>query len=98
MTEAPGVDSATPVPFLVPPAGRPRAASASAILHVRQRLNTRRTQHALDRIAGRVPFPKRVLDVLGSSFLLVLLSPLLIAVSACIKLTDGGPILFWQKR
>jgi len=28
----------------------------------------------------------------------LVLSPLLIAVATCIKLTDRGPVLFWQKR
>ena len=41
---------------------------------------------------------KRTMDVLVASLMLVLLSPLFFVVAACIKLTDDGPILFWQKR
>jgi exopolysaccharide biosynthesis polyprenyl glycosylphosphotransferase len=41
---------------------------------------------------------KRVLDVLGSSVLLVLLSPFLLLAALLIKLTSKGPILFLQER
>ncbi|XXU33766.1 exopolysaccharide biosynthesis polyprenyl glycosylphosphotransferase [Sorangium sp. So ce1000] len=41
---------------------------------------------------------KRVLDILVSSCLLVLLSPLLLVVAALIALTSPGPILFRQER
>src|ERR687893_603691 len=41
---------------------------------------------------------KRLLDVSGSLFGLVLLSPLLLTVAALIKLTSPGPVLFRQKR
>jgi lipopolysaccharide/colanic/teichoic acid biosynthesis glycosyltransferase len=41
---------------------------------------------------------KRVLDILVSLAMLILLSPLFAFVAACIKLTDGGPVLFWQAR
>jgi exopolysaccharide biosynthesis polyprenyl glycosylphosphotransferase len=41
---------------------------------------------------------KRLLDASASLLLLVLLSPLLLAVALAIKLTSPGPILFVQKR
>jgi exopolysaccharide biosynthesis polyprenyl glycosylphosphotransferase len=41
---------------------------------------------------------KRLLDVVGSLFSLVLLSPLLITVAILIKMTSPGPVLFAQKR
>ena len=41
---------------------------------------------------------KRLLDVTGSLFALILLSPLLLVVAALIKLTSPGPVLFRQKR
>jgi exopolysaccharide biosynthesis polyprenyl glycosylphosphotransferase len=41
---------------------------------------------------------KRLLDVVGSLFGLILLSPLLIAIAILIKVTSPGPVLFAQKR
>ncbi len=41
---------------------------------------------------------KRGMDIVGSAMALVLLSPLFIVISVCIKLTSKGPILFRQKR
>jgi lipopolysaccharide/colanic/teichoic acid biosynthesis glycosyltransferase len=41
---------------------------------------------------------KRALDVLVAGPMLVLLSPLLALVALLIKLTDRGPVLFWQTR
>lgn len=41
---------------------------------------------------------KRLLDILISLVVVSMVSPLLIFVALSIKLTDGGPILFWQKR
>ena len=40
----------------------------------------------------------RTLDIVASAALLVLLSPLLIAVAALVKLTSAGPIFYSQKR
>ena len=41
---------------------------------------------------------KRAIDVLAASTLLMLLSPLLLAIAIAIKLEDGGPIFFLQRR
>ena len=41
---------------------------------------------------------KRAVDIAGSALLLLLLSPLLLAVMIAIKLEDGGPVLFRQRR
>ena len=41
---------------------------------------------------------KRAIDVIGAVFLLTALTPLLCVVALLIKLTDGGPVLFWQTR
>jgi lipopolysaccharide/colanic/teichoic acid biosynthesis glycosyltransferase len=41
---------------------------------------------------------KRALDVLGSVVILLLLSPLLVAVAAAVKLSSPGPVLFRQVR
>lgn len=41
---------------------------------------------------------KRLIDIVGAAFGLLLLSPLLIAVAAIIKLTSVGPVFFRQER
>jgi lipopolysaccharide/colanic/teichoic acid biosynthesis glycosyltransferase len=41
---------------------------------------------------------KRAVDVLGATFGLLLLTPLLIGIAIAIKLTSRGPIFFRQKR
>jgi lipopolysaccharide/colanic/teichoic acid biosynthesis glycosyltransferase len=41
---------------------------------------------------------KRGLDVFVSAVGLLLLAPLFSAIAVLIKLTDGGPVLFWQTR
>jgi putative colanic acid biosynthesis UDP-glucose lipid carrier transferase len=43
-------------------------------------------------------FIKRVEDVVLASILLLLLSPLLLAVALAVKLSSPGPVLFRQKR
>jgi len=41
---------------------------------------------------------KRTLDIAVSALALLLLSPVLLLVALAIKLTDGGPVIFWQER
>lgn len=41
---------------------------------------------------------KRAFDVIASASLLVLLSPVLALIAACVKLGDGGPAIFAQRR
>jgi len=41
---------------------------------------------------------KRAIDILGSAAVLIVLSPLLLAIAVAIKLSSPGPILFRQKR
>lgn len=43
-------------------------------------------------------FLKRVFDVVGSSLLLILLSPLLLLLAICVKLSSHGSVLFTQQR
>ncbi|MCA9215663.1 MAG: sugar transferase [Planctomycetales bacterium] len=45
-----------------------------------------------------LPVWKRTIDVLGASFGLLLLSPLLIFVCLLIKLTSAGPVFYRQRR
>lgn len=41
---------------------------------------------------------KRAMDILGSAFLILVLSPLLIGTALAVKLTDGGPSIYRQER
>ena len=41
---------------------------------------------------------KRTMDILLSALVLLILSPLMLLVAAAIKLEDGGPVFFRQKR
>jgi lipopolysaccharide/colanic/teichoic acid biosynthesis glycosyltransferase len=41
---------------------------------------------------------KRMFDVVFAGALLLVSSPLLLLIAIAIKLTDGGPVFFWQKR
>jgi len=41
---------------------------------------------------------KRTLDLLAVGAALLLLSPLFVLMALAIKLEDGGPVLYWQKR
>jgi exopolysaccharide biosynthesis polyprenyl glycosylphosphotransferase len=43
-------------------------------------------------------FAKRIIDVFISAITLIVLSPLLLLIAACIRLTSGGPVLFRQSR
>lgn len=43
-------------------------------------------------------FLKRIIDILGSTFGLILISPLLLIIALSIKFTSKGPILFQQER
>ena len=43
-------------------------------------------------------FIKRTIDILFSSMGLIILSPMLLIIAACIKLYDGGPVFYKQIR
>jgi exopolysaccharide production protein ExoY len=43
-------------------------------------------------------FVKRIIDIFGSIFLLVIFSPILIIISIIIKFTSEGPVLLHQRR
>src|SRR5262245_59289671 len=49
-------------------------------------------------VLGGTRLLKRAIDIAVAAVALTLLAPLFLIVALCIKLTDGGPILFWQKR
>jgi len=49
-------------------------------------------------MSGLALFFKRVMDVVGASFALMVSSPILLAAAVAIKLQDGGPVFFKQVR
>lgn len=50
------------------------------------------------KFVGRRQFAKRMFDLAGSSLLILLLSPLLIAIGLLVKFSSPGPVFFKQKR
>jgi lipopolysaccharide/colanic/teichoic acid biosynthesis glycosyltransferase len=55
--------------------------------------------HGIDPFFLRpLPVWKRIIDILGSLFGLIVLSPILILIALIIKITSGGPVIFKQQR
>ena len=49
-------------------------------------------------IIGSTKLLKRMMDIVVSTILLVILSPLMLFIASLIKITDGGPILYVTNR
>src|SRR5262249_53069832 len=49
-------------------------------------------------IVGGARVVKRGIDIVTALLALIVLSPLFLVVALLIKLTDRGPVLFWQSR
>src|SRR5262245_24382477 len=49
-------------------------------------------------VVGGAQIVKRAIDIIVAGTALLCLSPLFFVVAVLIKLTDGGPVLFWQTR
>lgn len=64
----------------------------------RQRLRFYRKKYAWLAVVAGAALVKRSLDIVASLFLLLLLLPLFALVALAIKLTDGGPVFYWQTR
>jgi len=64
----------------------------------KQRLRFWRKKYAWVLVVGGARLLKRLIDIVCSAGLLLLLSPLFLILSLLIKLTDGGPVLYWQTR
>ncbi len=45
-----------------------------------------------------IPLSKRIFDLLASSFLVVILSPLLLFIALLVWLVHGSPVIFRQQR
>jgi lipopolysaccharide/colanic/teichoic acid biosynthesis glycosyltransferase len=57
-----------------------------------------RKKYAWMIVVGGSKLLKRIIDVLASGLLMLCLWPIFLVVAMCIKLTDGGAVLFWQTR
>jgi lipopolysaccharide/colanic/teichoic acid biosynthesis glycosyltransferase len=57
-----------------------------------------RKKYAWILVVGSTAVLKRSIDIAVSGVMLLALVPLFVMVAAAIKLTDRGPVLFWQKR
>ena len=64
----------------------------------RARLRAWRKRTAWRLVVGGASGLKRAIDIVASGAGLVALAPVFAAVAAAIKLTDNGPVLFWQTR
>lgn len=62
------------------------------------RLRFLRKKYTWILIIGGAHFVKRTVDIVAAGGALILLCPLFMVVGLAVKLTDGGPILFWQVR
>jgi len=75
-----------------------RYGRTAGIHSVKNRLRFLRKKYLWSLVVGFARFIKRAVDIVVAGSMLVVLSPLFLFVSAAIKLTDGGPVLFWQTR
>jgi lipopolysaccharide/colanic/teichoic acid biosynthesis glycosyltransferase len=65
---------------------------------VGQRLRFWQKKYAWILVVGGAKILKRAIDVVAAATLLIGLAPLFIVVAVLIKLTDRGPVRFWQTR
>lgn len=89
--------TATQNRFLSPSYSRPKMAVREwSGLRDRLRAQVAITRWRLDRsLPGHL---KRAIDLITATLLLALALPLFGLVALLIKLTDGGPVLYWQER
>ena len=98
MIEPKPAPEATPEPGANPMAQPKAAAVVEPRAPWRNRLHARRMRVQWWWSTQRFPRLKRALDVALVLPALLLLSPLFLVVALAIKLTDRGPVLFWQTR
>lgn len=73
-----------------------RAAKAPVRYWDRARARGKRASHVARERCYRAA--KRGFDIAFAATLILLFSPLLLLIALAIKTSDGGPVLFWQKR
>lgn len=75
-----------------------RYSGKSGAAALAQRIRFQRKKYAWLIIVVGAGGLKRAIDILVAGSMLLALSPLFLGVAVVIKLTDRGPVLFWQKR
>ena len=75
-----------------------RYGAGSGLTALSNRLRFWRKKYAWALVVNGAKVLKRTIDILAAGLLLIVLFPLFLAVAVAIKLTDGGPVLFWQSR
>lgn len=60
--------------------------------------NINRTKESINLRPYKTPFLKRSIDILGSLSLILLLTPVFLAIAAAIRLETKGPIFYYSKR
>ena len=70
----------------------------SGFTKLSNRLRFWRKKYAWSVVVNGANVVKRTIDILASGLLLTGLFPFFLVVAVAIKLTDGGPVLFWQSR
>lgn len=75
-----------------------RYGSSSGSGSLKLRLRYWRKKYAWLLVVGGAKMVKRTIDIVASATCLLLLWPVFLVIALLIKLTDGGPVLFWQTR
>jgi lipopolysaccharide/colanic/teichoic acid biosynthesis glycosyltransferase len=75
-----------------------RYGSSSGSGSLKLRLRYWRKRYAWLLVVGGAKMVKRTIDIVASATYLLLLWPVFLVIALLIKLTDGGPVLFWQTR
>jgi exopolysaccharide biosynthesis polyprenyl glycosylphosphotransferase len=70
----------------------------SGLTTLSNRVRFWRKKYAWSIVVSGAKMLKRIIDILAAGLMLIALSPLFLAVAVAIKLTDSGPVLFWQSR
>jgi lipopolysaccharide/colanic/teichoic acid biosynthesis glycosyltransferase len=65
---------------------------------LRARLKYARKKYLWKLVIGGANLSKRIIDIVVALAMIILLAPVFLAVALMIRLTDRGPIFFWQKR
>jgi lipopolysaccharide/colanic/teichoic acid biosynthesis glycosyltransferase len=75
-----------------------RYGKSHGLTSFRHRFRLWRKKKAWTAVVSGARILKRLIDILASAWLMVALSPIFLIIAASIKLTDNGPVLYWQTR